>query len=294
MMNMDWALVQSFLAVAETGSLSAAARFLGASQPTLGRQIKALEDALGVELFHRQPKGLILTDVGAALMPAAQAMRQAAGQIALTAAGRSEELRGVVRLTASVFVAHHILPPVMARIMDRHPEIELELVPSDTSENLLFREADIALRMYRPTQLDVVTKHLGDAKLGVFAAESYLARHPAPKTPEDLMKHRLIGYDRDEDIILGFAQFGLTLDKHAFAIRCDQNTVYWELVRAGCGIGFGQLRIGLHDPAVRQVLSEMDLPVLPVWLTAHESMRQTPRIRRVWDMLAEGMAAHLP
>lgn len=291
---MDWALVQSFLAVAETGSLSAAARTLGASQPTLGRQVKALEDALGVELFHRQPKGLILTDVGAALVPASQAMRKAAGEIALTAAGRSEELRGVVRLTASVFVSHYLLPPIVRQILDRHPEIELEIVPSDTSENLLFREADIALRMYRPTQLDVVTRHLGDTRLGVFAAQSYLARHPAPQSFAELRDHRLIGYDRDEDIIRGFAEFGVTMDKHAFAIRCDQNTVYWELVRAGCGIGFGQLETGRHDPDVRQVLPDMELPVLPVWLTAHETMRHTPRIRRVWDMLAEGLAPHLP
>lgn len=291
--SMDWALVQSFLAVAEAGSLSAAARALGASQPTLGRQIRALEEALGVELFHRRAAGLAPTEVGQALIPAAQAMRKAAGQIALTAAGRADDLQGTVRITASEFVAHYVLPGIVATILDRHPEIEVEVVPSDTSENLLFREADIAVRMYRPTQLDVVTKHLGDAKLGLFAARKYLAKHPAPTEVAHLMNHRIVGYDRNESIIQGFHDYGMRVDRHAFAARCDQNTVYWELVRAGCGIGFGQLLAGMDDPALQQVLPEMPLPALPVWLTAHENMRHTARVRRVWDMLAEGLAPHL-
>lgn len=291
--SLDWSLVQAFVAVAETGSLSAAARRLGASQPTLGRQIRAIEDALGVTLFHRQARGLTLTETGAALLAPARAMREAAGQMSLIAAGRAEELSGVVRLTASLTVSHYLLPPILARIRARHPEIEIELVPSDTTENLLFREADLALRMYRPEQLDVVARHLGDIELGLYGARAYLDRAGRPHGVGDMLRHDLIGYDRNEDIILGMRQAGLPMDRHSFALRCDQNAVYWELVRAGCGLGFGQVPIGAADPLVERVLPDIPVPPLPIWLTAHEAMRNTPRLRRVWDMLAEGMAPHL-
>jgi len=148
--SLDWSLIQSFLAVAEEGSLSAAARRLGASQPTLGRQIQQIETQPGLSLFHRQPRGLKLTPVGETLLEPAKTMQLAMGQIALTAAGQEQDIKGTVRITASIFVAQNFLP-----------QISIDLVASDTSENLLFREADIALRMYRPEQLDVVTRHLG-------------------------------------------------------------------------------------------------------------------------------------
>ena len=166
--KLDWALVQAFLAVAETGSLSGAARTLGTSQPTLGRQIKLIEAQLGVELFHRQPRGLALTQTGAALVAPAQAMRDAVRQISLKAAGRQMQLEGTVRITASVAFSVMHLPQIIEQVRSVEPQIAIELVPSDTTSNLLFREADIAVRMYRPTQLDLITKHLGDVDLGFF------------------------------------------------------------------------------------------------------------------------------
>ncbi|SMX46577.1 LysR family transcriptional regulator [Actibacterium lipolyticum] len=291
--SLDWSLIQAFLAVAESGSLSAAARAIGVSQPTIGRQIRLMEDALGVQLFLRQPRGFALSETGAALMGPARAMRDAAGAMALTAAGHSQGISGVVRVTASVAVSHYLLPPILAEIRNRHPEIELELVSSDTSENLLFREADIALRMYRPKQLNVVTQHLGDIPLGVYGAKTYLEKAGVPKGIPDLFDHALVGYDRSELIICGMRERGLEADRHAFTTRCDNHAVYWEMVRAGCGLGFGQVPIGDYDPLVERVLPELPVPPLPIWLTAHEAMRQTPRLRRVWDMLAEGLKPHL-
>ncbi len=289
--NLDWSLLQSFLAVAEEGSLSAAARRLGASQPTLGRQIKQVEQQLGVTLFTRKPRGLQLTDIGAALLPAAQTMRDAAGQMALAAAGQEQQIKGTVRITASVFVSHHILPPIIAHIMRQEPDIAIELAPNDASENLLFREADIAIRMYRPTQLDVVAKHLGDLPLGVFGSVDYLNRMGRPETIDDMLNgHDLIGYDADEQILRGMRQMGLDARRDWFRIRCDNNVVYWELLRAGCGLGFSQIYVAMDDPQVEQVLPDLPIPPLPVWLVTHQAMRQTPRIRRVWDMLAEGLA----
>lgn len=287
--TVDWSLVQAFLAVAETGSLSGAARALGTSQPTLGRQIKAIERQLNADLFLRQARGLALSETGAALMAPALAMRAAVGQIALTAAGRTERLEGTVRITASVAMALYHLPAIIAKIRQSEPFIAVELVPSDTTTNLLYREADIAVRMYRPTQLDLVTQRLGEVELSVFAAKSYLARRGIPISSVDFADHDFVGYDSNPAMLDGFRAAGMPVVQDFFKTRCDDNAVYWELVRAGCGIGFAQASIGRADPLVKELPFGHIAPNLEMWLTAHEAMRQTPRIRRVWDLLAEGL-----
>jgi len=287
MTNMDWSLVQAFLAVAETGSLSAAARRLGSSQPTLGRQIKAIEAQLGAELFLRHAKGFDLSETGAALLEPARAMRDAAQAIRLTAAGRETRLEGTVRITASVVVTTYHLPAIVARIRAEEPNIEIELAPSDDATNLAYREADIAIRMFRPRQLDLVTRHIGDMPLGLYAAQSYIAWRGTPSTPADLMAHDFIGYDRDPAIIDGFRAGGFAIDRHWFRVRTDDPIAQWQMVRAGLGIGIMQRTIGDADPTVRAVPLDLALPVLPVWLTAHEAMRKTPRVRRVWGILED-------
>ncbi len=290
--SLDWSLLQSFLAVADEGSLSGAARKLGTSQPTLGRRIKQIETQLGVTLFHRQPRGFALTDIGTELLAPARAMHDAAMQVSLAAAGRAQSTAGTVRITASVFVANFILPPIIAKLRLAYPEISLDLIPNDASENLLFREADIALRMYRPTQLDIITRHLCDLPLGMFASTNYLDRKGRPDTIEDIFNtHDLVGFDRDEQILRGMRQMGLDAKRDWFKTRCDEAVTYWELVRAGCGIGFSQTHVGQRDPSVEQILQDVPIPSLPVWLTAHQAMQQTPRIRRVWDMLADEIPA---
>ncbi len=284
--NLDWSLVQTFLAVAETGSLSGAARELNLTQPTAGRHVQALERELGVPLFKRQARGMALTAEGAALLGYARAMRDAAGALSLAAVGGETDLSGTVRVTSSVFVAHHILPAVVTELRETHPEIQIELVASDTSENLLFREADIAVRMYRPTQLDVVAKHLGAVPLGLFAAKSYIQKHGMP-TAEDFVQHDIIGYDRNKSMIEGFREAGMEVDHDFFPVRCDNNTVVWELVRAGAGLGFGMERAGREDPLLIQIDTGIDIPPLHVWLAAHEAVRRSPRVDAVWTVLAQ-------
>lgn len=289
--SLDWALLQSFLAVAEEGSLSAAARRLGLSQPTLGRQVRALEQTLGARLFERHPRGLALTDLGTTLLPRATAMRAAAEEIMLAAGGADMSLAGTVRITASQVFSHYLLPPVLAAIRTDLPEIQLELVPSDSSQNLLFREADIAIRMYRPTQLETVARHIGQMAIGAYAARSYLARRGTPQRPADLITHDLVGFDRDERIIQGFRAAGMPLTRADFGVRCDDQVTHWALVRAGCGIGFAQTTIGDADPTVARILPDMPLPDLPVWLTAHETLRPMPRVDAVWRRLEAALAA---
>ncbi|MBU2992476.1 LysR family transcriptional regulator [Octadecabacter sp. 1_MG-2023] len=287
--SVDWSLIQAFLAVAEEGSLSGAARVLGASQPTLGRQIKTLEHQLKANLFVRQARGLVLTETGAALVGPARAMRDAMGQITLTAAGQSARIEGTVRVTASEMTSQYHLPDIIAHIREQEPEIAVELVPSDDSRNLLYREADIAVRMYRPAQLDLVTQHIGDIPLTMCAAKTYLERKGKGLTLDNVHLHDFVGFDANPAIIDGFRQAGIEVTRDFFKVRCDNNAAYWALVRSGCGVGFSQLDIALNDPLIDLIDAGFPIPPLPIWLTAHEAMRHTPRIRRVWDLLAEGL-----
>lgn len=285
----DWSLMQSFLAVAEGGSLSAAARQTGQSQPTLGRQIRQLEQDLDSSLFTRHARGLELTEEGRAILAAAQQMREAMKQIELTVAGRESDMSGTVRVTASEIVSQHLLPPILARLRQDYPMIEIDLIATDDTENLLFREADVAVRMYRPEQLDIVTKHLGDIQISVCAARSYLDRHGRPGTLDDLGSHTLLGYDRSELILRGMQALGIAASREWFAIRCDDQNAYWELLRAGCGIGFSQQVLIDRAPEVERLDLGIPIPGLPVWLAAPEATRRTPRVSVVWKALETGL-----
>ncbi len=285
--SLNWSLVQAFLAVAERGSLSAAARSLGVTQPTLGRQVRAIEDQLGAELFRRTERGFDLTETGHELLAPARAMREAAHQMQLQAVGQQSALCGSVRVSASVVVANYHLPSIMARLRQKEPHISLELAPMDTSSNLHFREADIAIRMYRPTQLDLVTLCLGELEIGVYAAHSYIERRGLPQGVEDFEHHDVVGFDQDSSIVDGFRAGGFEVNREWFPVRCDHPTAYWELVRAGCGIGFSQVSVAERDELVQRLPIALPIPRLPVWLTAHEAVRHTPRVARIWELLVE-------
>ena len=287
----DWTLLRSFLAVAETGSLSGAARALGLSQPTLGRHIAEIEAALNVTLFARTARGLALSVAGTALAPHARAMKAAAQALSLAAAGLDADISGTVRITASQIMATYILPAILADLRVREPQIEIELVPSDTTENLMLREADIAVRMFRPTQLDLITRHIMDLPLGLYAAKTFLDRVGRPATPDAVLALDLIGFDRSDLMLRMLSGLGVSRTRGDFPVRCDDQVVYWNLVRAGCGIGGMQCLVGDADPLVERVAPFVTLPALPVWLTAAEALRQSPRIRRVFDHLTQGFQA---
>jgi DNA-binding transcriptional LysR family regulator len=291
MTQLDWALLQSFAAVGEHGSLSAAARATGTSQPTMSRHVSDLEARIGARLFERTSTGIELTPAGARLMAHAREMSSAAERLSLTAAGQDDRLAGSVRITASNIVATYVLPDILTALRIAEPDIEIELVSSDRSENLLRREADIAVRMYRPEQPDVIAKKLGDLPIGMFAARSYIDRRGMPQTIEDILGHDVVGYDRSTLVIDGFARGGLKVDREFFAFRSDDQVVCWQMVVAGYGIGFNQVSIGEADPRVVRIPLAGELGSLPVWLVAHAELKATPRIRRVYDFLAEQLTA---
>jgi len=289
----DWRLLRAFLAVIETGSLSAAAKRIGGAQPTLSRHIRELETCLGVTLFRRGAHGLEPSEAGLALVEEARRMGRAADALMLKASGRTESLRGTVRVTASVVVSNLILPPIIAALRRDEPLIEIEILASDRSQNLLRRDADIAIRMFDPTQGALIARRLGETPLGLYGARDYLARRGRPQSVRDLPDFDLIGFDRDDAIIRNFQARGLAVDRHSFGVRTDDQVLGWRLLRAGAGLGFAQVKLAETAPELERLLPDLPLPSLPVWLVMHEEVRANARIRRVADALSDGLRAFL-
>jgi DNA-binding transcriptional LysR family regulator len=290
----DWNLVRSFLAALDHGSLLAAARSLGTSQPTLGRHVAGLEAQLGVALFERTGRGLVPTEAALRLADAARAMETGAHQLARSAT-RAELAGGSVRLSASQPVACYLLPPILARMRLALPDVQVELVSSNTVSNLLRREADIALRMVQPDQASLVARRIARVTFGAYAHRDYLRRRGTPRTLADLRSHDVIGDDKPDAIRRGFAAFGYPLGKEAFVLRTDDLIAYWEAVRAGLGIGFVSHYVAVLDPAVVPLaLPQLKIPPLPIWLTVHREIRSSPRIRSVYDFLAQAVPQALP
>lgn len=287
--SFDWNDVKTLIAAAEAGSLSAAAANTGISQPTLGRKIDSLEASLGLKLFERGPQGMTLTDSGADMLAHAQHMQEAASRLSLAATGRAETLEGTVRITAPQVMSAHHLPAILIRLLDEEPGVEVELVATNDTENLLRREAEIAIRMFRPTQADLIAKKVTEMHLGLFAAKTYLAAHGEP-TLETFADHRMVSYDRNPLIADWLRKYGIEPPSGFLCLRTDDQVVHWNMVVAGAGIGPNQIAVGEAEPLVSRILPDLDLPPLPVWLTVHEELRTSALIRRVYDFLAEALS----
>ncbi len=289
----DWTLVRSFLAVLDAGSLMGAARRLGAQQPTLSRHIAELEAQLGAPLFERTGRGVTPTAVALAIADAARQMEAGADQLAQQLAGRRDATSGSVRITTSQVAAAYLLPQVLAQLQQAEPGIQVELVASNQLSNLLRREADIAVRMVRPVQSSLLARKLADLPIVAAAHGAYLQRHGSPRKPQDLLQHRLIGYDRDDTIERGFAKLGLVLPRQAFALRTDDQVAYGRLIASGAGIGFVAAYNIAHWPGVQPLLPMLQIPPLPCWLAVHREIRGSKVVRRVYDFLAEAIPAEL-
>ena len=289
----NWALVKSFLAVLDAGSLMAAARRTGNQQPTLSRHLSELEAQLGTPLFERTGRGVSALPAALAIADAARQMQQGAETLARTLAGRRDQTTGTVRITTSMVAATYLLPPVLAELHRQEPGIQLELVASNQLTNLLRREADIAVRMLRPEQSSLVARKLGKVGIGAYAHERYLERAGTPREPAELARHTLIGYATDDLIERGFAALGLPLKRNSFAIRTDDQVAYGMLVAQGAGIGFVAHYNAPHWPGVRRVLPQLPIPPLPCWLAVHREIRSSKVVRTVYDFLADALPRRL-
>lgn len=290
-MNIEpsWDLYRSFLAVLEERSLSGAARRLGLTQPTLARHLDALEQAIGAQLFLRSQRGLAPTDTALELAPYARALAANAAALLRTASGAAGEVRGAVRISASEVVGAEHLPPVLAALRARHPRLVVELVLSNQVENVLAREADIAVRMVAPAQEALLARHLPPLRVGLHAHRRYIARKGMPAGLETLTGHDLIGYDRATPAIRTvLARFPM-LERAGHALRTDSDLAQLAAIRAGFGIGICQMAIARRDPDLLPVLPEAFALDLPVWIVMHEDLKASARHRVVFDALVEAM-----
>lgn len=288
----EWQLYRTLLAALKEGSLSATARLLGLSQPTVGRHIDALEAALGMSLFTRSPSGLLPTETALAIRPYAERMQATAEALRRAATANKGVARGTVRITVAEMMGVEVLPPILTTIRNTYPAITLELVLSDRVENILNQEADIAVRMLDPTQEALVARKIGRIEIGAYAHPDYLKRHRAPRNIDELAGHNLIGFDHESAYIRRMLSDTPGLRRSMFALRTDSNVAQLAAIRAGFGLGFCQLGLARREPRLRRVLPELTM-IMDTWLVMHEDMRHNAACRAVFDMLAEGLAAYI-
>jgi len=283
----DWNRARAFLVTAEEGSLSAAARALRMTQPTLGRQVRALEEELGIVLFERLGRGLALTASGLELLDHVRGMGESANRVALSASGQSQTIEGPICITASEVISAFLLPPVLARLRRMHPGVDIKLVATNAVRDLRRREADIAIRSGRPTDPNLVTTRLRDTPGRLYATPDYLERIGHPRSVADLCRADFIGFSDDDRFLSGLNAMGFNLTRKNFPIHTENHMVLWELVKSGLGIGTIIDEVGDAEPLVERVLPALAPIPVPAWLVAHREVHTSRRVRMVFDLLVE-------
>ncbi|MDP5085083.1 MAG: LysR family transcriptional regulator [Yoonia sp.] len=288
--SFDWNQVRAFLATAEEGSLSAAARALGSTQPTLGRQVTALEEALGVTLFERSGRSLVMTTAGHDLLEHVKAMGDAASRISMVASGQSQDVAGKVTITASELFAAGLLPAIVQKLRSEAPGIEIEVVASDRLEDLTRRDADIAIRHVRPDQPDLIARQLTNFTASFYASSAYIAQNGRPETADDVAGHQFIGPRDTAQMLAILAGMGIIIAPDQFKTTSDSGFVMLEMMRAGLGITVLPDRVWPDTGGVERVLTQVDPISFPVWLATHRELKTSRRIRTVFDALAIGLS----
>lgn len=287
----DWNRARAFLVTAEEGSLSAAARALGMTQPTLGRQVDALEEQLGVVLFERAGRGLVLTPSGLELLDHVRAMGEAAGRVSLAATGQTQTIEGSICITASEIYSAYLLPPIIEKLRREAPGINVEIVASNATIDLKRREADIAVRSFRPTQPDLITRKVKDDFFRLYATPGYLDRIGNPATADELSRADFIGFDTTDTFINAINKLGLSLTKKSTPILTASHLVHWQLLLSGVGVGIVPEALGDAEPSVQRVVPDLVKPMeFPMWLTTHRELNTSRRVRFVFDFIAAELA----
>lgn len=293
-LDFDWNRARAFLATADEGSFSAAARALGTTQPTIGRQVTALEEELDVVLLERVGRGIALTPTGLELVEHVRAMAEAALRFSRVAAGQSLTLDGPICISASEVIAAHVLPPIVAEIRTAHPGIEIEIVATNQVSDLGRREADIALRSFKPSELDLVAKKVRDDVAYLYATPAYLSSIGSPKDLDALSLADFVAFDQTDVFMKGLNALGMSLTTESFPWVSANQHVQWALITQGSGIGVMMEQIGDADPCVVRVLPDLISFPVATWLTSHREVRTSRRVRVVFDMLADALSARSP
>ena len=287
--QLDWNQLKAFLETAETGSLSAAARKLGLTQPTLSRQVAAIERRMGVTLFERVGKAMALTSTGLDLLEHARAMGAAADALGLAATGRSQAVGGVVSVSASDAVATYLLPPLVRQLRDQEPGIVIEVIASNALSDLLRREADIAIRHVKPEQPELIARLIREASAGFYASEDWVQLNGHPRSAAEAAHLPFVGSDRSGQFLAYLRQHGLPVGEANFSCYADHSVAHWALVRKGMGIGAMMDEIARGTPGIVRVLDDVPPVHFPIWLVTHRELRTARRIRVVFDALAKGL-----
>lgn len=288
--SFDWNQVRAFLATAEEGSFSGAARALKSTQPTIGRQISALEGSLGVTLLERSVRGLTLTQAGRELLDHVRAMGEAATLISMAADGQSQDVTGEVTVTATDLMSAAILPAILAPLRQTAPGTRVRIVATGDIQNLMQREADIAIRHVRPDQPDLIARHVADFRGTLYGASAYLERAGRPRTPREVADLAFVGSPDPDRLIAPLHNHGVPVRAENFVMSSDSNVVEWELVKAGYGISLLPEVLCEAEPGIEKVLPGLPSLQFPVWLVTHRELRTNRRIRVVFDTLARGLA----
>jgi DNA-binding transcriptional LysR family regulator len=289
----NWEWYRTFLKVLETGSLSAAGRAMGLTQPTVGRHIDNLETALRLKLFIRSFDGFDPTDAALELKPYAASVATTTAALRRVASSHGSGVRGTVRLTASEVISVEVLPPILAALRNEHPALSIELVTSNKTGDLLHREADIAVRMYRPAQDALVAKRVGGIEVGLHAHKRYLATHGTPKSIAEVSAHTLIGFDNEGAFIRRLQDQFPWYSRAALAFRADSDLAQLAAIRAGFGIGICQSALAAKDKALVRLLPTQLSITMDTWVAMHEDLRQSARCAATFAALVTGLTAYI-
>lgn len=283
----DINLIRSFWAVAESGSFSEAARKLGSTQPTLTRQIQALEQQTGLHLFERSNKGLTITEAGARLVEVSGHMMESVDAFNRAVAGQDDHLEGDVRISANEIIGYFLLPGAIAALRQAYPAIQIEIDINNSFASLSQRDADIAFRMAEPSQPDLVRRSLPSLPLGIYGTRQLIEEHGRPESPEHLLQLPFIGFDKEPLLIDALHDMGLDAHSKHFAVRTDSLLAQITLARAGAGFCIVQRPLALQFPELVPVLEDVPLPKLPFWLVCHSDIQYSKKINAVMRFLGE-------
>lgn len=286
----DWNRARAFLVTAEEGSLSAAARALDMSQATLGRQVSQLEVELGVSLFVREARGLMLTTNGLELLEFVRAMGEAASRLSLVAFGKSQNIEGNISLSATEDTAIFVLPSIVKRLYSIHPRIQVEIIASNEETDLLRREADIAIRGFRPTQGDLIARKVKPVTASYYATPEYIASIGNPTELEQLGTANFVGFETSNEMIQRLSQMGLQLTQKNFPFLSANRLVQWELVKQGLCIGIFADEAGKAEAGLTKVLPNEQPYEGEIWLVAHRELRINRRVKTVYDFLVDELS----
>jgi DNA-binding transcriptional LysR family regulator len=288
--DLDWNQMRALLATVEAGSLSAAARKLGLTQPTLGRQVAALEKSLGVTLFERVGRNLVLTQAGRELVEPLRRMGDASASVALVASRQSQAVEGLVRITASDIYAQYLLPPVLEKIRRVAPALVIDVVASNEVEDLIRRRADIAIRHVPPKEAEVIARRLPDGEARIYGTPGLFERLK-PAGAKGLSGAEFIGFSEGiPQMIAEMRRHGINVSEANFPLMSNSGIAVWDWVRRGMGLGLMMKAVGELTPDVVDAWPGFKGVPVPTWLATHRELHTARRIRVVFDLLAEALA----